>query len=311
MIRYRYIFKTWFSFFIKEFLILLNNLFVIIISLRYTYKSKGGRSMLKTIQIYFLLFMIYAVIGWFVEVTAMFLHKHRFINRGFLIGPYCPVYGYGALCMTLLLTKYQDDIFVLFGMSVLVCSILEYITSYIMEKLFKARWWDYSKKKFNLNGRICLSNAIMFGIGGVFIIFFVNPIILGFLYNNPKQILNIVTLILLVTYLIDNILSFKIIYSFKQTARTITHDSTEEISAKVRENMEEITNKAKVDMDLILQKINRTCMEATAKIRKAYAQKPYFHQRLLKAFPNFQMRASKPEKIAKEVAASLKDKQEK
>ena len=267
--------------------------------------------MLKTIQIYFLLFMIYAVIGWFVEVTAMFLHKHRFINRGFLIGPYCPVYGYGALCMTLLLTKYQDDIFVLFGMSVLVCSILEYITSYIMEKLFKARWWDYSKKKFNLNGRICLSNAIMFGIGGVFIIFFVNPIILGFLYNNPKQILNIVTLILLVTYLIDNILSFKIIYSFKQTARTITHDSTEEISAKVRENMEEITNKAKVDMDLILQKINRTCMEATAKIRKAYAQKPYFHQRLLKAFPNFQMRASKPEKIAKEVAASLKDKQEK
>ncbi|MDD3341617.1 MAG: putative ABC transporter permease [Bacilli bacterium] len=263
--------------------------------------------MLKMLQIYFLIFMIYAVIGWVVELITMFITEHRFINRGFLIGPWLPIYGYGALCMTILLTPYKNDLFVLFGMAVLVCSILEYITSYLMEKLFKARWWDYSDRKFQLNGRICLSNAILFGIGGVILVRFVNPVILYFLNNNPLFILNTVTAILLIIFLLDNIFSFKIINGFKQTARSLAKDSTEDISSKVREGLGEISSKAVLDIDLVFKKINATRIDIKEKINTIYKNKNYFHQRLIKAFPHFQTRVSKPEKILEEAQKVLEE----
>ena len=107
--------------------------------------------MLRIIETYYLLFMIYAILGWCMEVIAKFFQYHRFINRGFLIGPYCPIYGWGALAITILLKKYVYDPIVLFVMGVVVCSILEYLTSYFMEKIYHSRWWDYSQRKFNIN----------------------------------------------------------------------------------------------------------------------------------------------------------------
>ena len=99
-----------------------------------------------------------------------FITKGEFINRGFLIGPYCPIYGSGALLLTFLLNRYVNDKLVLFVMSIVVCSILEYVTSYIMEKIFHIRWWDYSNYKLNINGRVCLNNIALFGLAGVLII---------------------------------------------------------------------------------------------------------------------------------------------
>ena len=78
------------------------------------------------------------------------------MNRGFLIGPCCPIYGCGCLLFILILPKYLDDPIVLFILAATICSVLEYITSWIMEKLFNTRWWDYSKRRFNLDGRVCL-----------------------------------------------------------------------------------------------------------------------------------------------------------
>ena len=112
------------------------------------------------VSVYFILFIIYAMIGWFIEIINGLIQTKKFVNRGFLIGPYCPIYGVGGILITLLLSKYYDDPIVLFFMGIAVCGILEYLTSYIMEKFFKARWWDYSKRKFNINGRICLETII-------------------------------------------------------------------------------------------------------------------------------------------------------
>ena len=117
----------------------------------YNFK-KGGY--MKTICYYFLLFMTYSILGWILEVSCKLVEKKKFVNRGFLIGPYCPIYGWGALIMTLLLNNYLNNIFTLFIMNILICSVLEYFTSYILEVIFKARWWDYSNKKFNINGPI-------------------------------------------------------------------------------------------------------------------------------------------------------------
>ena len=121
-----------------------------------------------SIATYFLYFLIIAICGWMMEVTLQLIQKHKFADRGFLIGPYCPIYGCGALLITLCLTGLKEHPVGLFSTAILVCGVLEYATSYIMEKLFHARWWDYSDCKFNINGRVCIETIIPFGILGSF-----------------------------------------------------------------------------------------------------------------------------------------------
>lgn len=185
--------------------------------------------------IIFLLFIIYAFIGWIVEVFGKFAEKGKFVNRGFLIGPYCPIYGVGCLLLVYLLNNYKNDLVVLFFMSVIICSILEYVTSYLMEKIFKARWWDYSTRRFNLNGRICLDTMIPFGLMGVIFVYIINPILSDFLYNIPSIIIYILGVILFIIFMTDLIVSFDIIFKFRNTIKTASRDGTEEISKKVRE----------------------------------------------------------------------------
>ena len=102
--------------------------------------------------------------GWIMETISISIRNKKFVNRGFLIGPVCPIYGYGVVLVSLLLQKYQNDIIVTFFMSIIICGFLEYFTSYFMEIIFKARWWDYSQRKFNINGRVCLENLVLFGL---------------------------------------------------------------------------------------------------------------------------------------------------
>lgn len=169
------------------------------------------------------------------EVILSVIQHHKFINRGFLIGPMCPIYGVGSLLIIGLLNRYQDDPIVLFMMAVIICSLLEYLTSYIMEKMFKNRWWDYSNKKYNINGRICLECAIPFGIVGCFIFYIVNPLLLVVCNHISLLILKIITIVLLIILTIDLILSFKIIFNLKNISNSIKCDSTEIITKKVRE----------------------------------------------------------------------------
>ena len=121
---------------------------------------------MQTFSAYFLLFLVYSFLGWCLEVGVKLYEDHAFVNRGFLIGPYCPIYGFGALIMSIFLNRYLNDPVVLFIMIVFSCSILEYFTSYILEKLFHTRWWDYSNRKFHINGRICLETMSLFAVFG-------------------------------------------------------------------------------------------------------------------------------------------------
>lgn len=189
------------------------------------------------IRVYFLLFMIYAIAGWCMEVIGKLIQYKRFINRGFLIGPYCPIYGYGALLITFLLKKYTEDPIVLFFMAIIICGTLEYLTSYYMEKMFKARWWDYSQKKFNINGRVCLDTIVPFGLLGMFIMYVSNPFLISKIEALPNLWLNILFWILLIIFIIDNIVSGIVIRYVKKTEKSLGTqlDNTEEITRKVRE----------------------------------------------------------------------------
>ena len=232
--------------------------------------------MLHTIEIYFLLFISYAFLGWCMEVTCKFIQYKKFINRGFLIGPYCPIYGWGALAITILLKRYMEDPLVLFVMSTLICSIIEYLTSYFMEKKYHARWWDYSNKKFNINGRICLETLIPFGILGVAIMYGTNPILFK-LYNQiPQLVINILTAILFIGFIVDNIISSNIISSINVEGNKLIKDNTEEI---------------------------------TEKIKQALRQNSWLHRRLINAYPGLKDIKVKIKKVEQKIDERRKRKE--
>lgn len=189
--------------------------------------------MLIEIEKYIALFFIYSFAGWLMESVSDSIKKKKLVNRGFLIGPYCPIYGTGVVLITILLKKYSDDIWATFFMSLLICGTLEYLTSYIMEKIFNARWWDYSKNKFNINGRICLETLIPFGVAGTFIIYIANPFLLKYINMVPELAMNIFTIVFLVVYITDMIVSFRIILNLKEMSKEFK-DNTTEISDRVR-----------------------------------------------------------------------------
>lgn len=183
-----------------------------------------------------LMFFIYSFGGWIVEVifTRIF-ETHKFVNRGFLTGPICPIYGFGAIFVVIFLTKYMSSPIVLYFMSIVIASILEYTTSYIMEKVFKNRWWDYSQYKYNINGRICLETMIPFGFLALFMMYILNPFILSTLDIMPDNVIKYSAITLSILTIIDIILSFNIIITLKNISSNIRCDSTEAITKKVKE----------------------------------------------------------------------------
>lgn len=194
---------------------------------------------------WFLFFFIYSILGWAIETTLVMYQTKKFVDRGFLIGPYIPIYGFGSILMILYLTQYKDNIITVFLLGVIICSILEYLTSYIMEVLFKTRWWDYSNEKFNLNGRICGKNCLLFGLGGIIIIYLIQPILEKIIRLIPNIIFIPLTIILISIFIIDLIISLNVINKFKNTLsdKDLKKDSTIEFSNAVGEFL---TNNHKV-----------------------------------------------------------------
>ena len=167
------------------------------------------------------------------ESVNISIRNKKVTNRGFLIGPYCPIYGSGVVLITILLQKYHDDIPATFFLSILICGALEYATSYLMEKIFKARWWDYSTRKFNINGRICLETLIPFGIAGTAITIWINPFLLKYINMVPKLAMHIILGIISILFIVDSVVSFKIILNLKEMSKEFK-DNTDEISNKVK-----------------------------------------------------------------------------
>lgn len=164
----------------------------------------------------FLLFIIYSLLGYLCEIIYCTIESKKLvINRGFFIGPYLPIYGFSTILMCLSLEKYKHDVVALFVMSLVLCTTVEFITSYILEKIFNVRWWDYSHLSFNVNGRVCLLNSILFGIAGVIVIDFLNPFLVFLLDLLPTTILYTLSIILLIIFLLDVGISIAVLAKIK------------------------------------------------------------------------------------------------
>ncbi len=187
----------------------------------------------------FLIYIFYSIIGWCIEICESFIREKRFVNRGFLIGPYCPIYGVSILAILFFLKDYKDRPFGMFIISMVICGLIEYLGSFILEKIFKTRWWDYSHKKFNINGRICLDNLIFFGLGCLLVMYIIEPFILKLILKIPSPILITISLILLIIYITDTIISFRIIWNFKKVNQDTNKESTEKVSKFVKETIVE------------------------------------------------------------------------
>ena len=146
---------------------------------------------------YCLLFFILAFIGWVWEVVLHLITEHAFVNRGIYRGPYLPIYGAGGLIICLCFGRLKNHPFRVFAGSLMLCSVLEYLTGYLLERKWGIRWWDYSGHFLNVNGRICLLSAVGFGLSGILLVCVVYPFYKRVMTRIPRKI-RIVLMILCV-----------------------------------------------------------------------------------------------------------------
>lgn len=216
----------------------------------------------------FLYLFLYSVVGWICEVLFCRIVHGKWTNRGFLSGPYCPIYGFGALLILFFLNRFRQNPFLVFGLSILLTTTLEYITSFAMEKIFNAKWWDYSDEPLNINGRVCAGTAMFFGIGGLFLIYFVHPYVTKFLYIIPS---------FLVDYLVGGLVSL-VLLDIITTLSTLINLKDKLAEAKVLAEKISETGKNKA--------ANSELINQLEDVKNAVISKTnIFHKRIINAFP--------------------------
>ena len=224
----------------------------------------------------FILLMLYSFIGWIYESTLCSITQKSLVNRGFLNGPICPIYGVGALLVVYFLNGFKDNIILLFLASIPITIVLEYLTSYVLEKLFKTKWWDYSHFRFNINGRVWLIGSIVFGLLSVLLVQFIHPI-----FNDLVQKLPIIYL-----YLLSGILFAILLFDLFITVKHLVT-----FNSKLLE-IEEAINKYLEQSKLNTKQLKCTVIETIENSKNYLNQVPHLmymkkrqFRRLLLAFP--------------------------
>ncbi len=212
-------------------------------------------------------FVIYSFLGWIMESAVRSICEKKIINTGFLQGPFCPIYGCGAIIMILFLNNF-NNVFILFMMSILILTIWEYIVGFFLEKIFKTKYWDYSDQKFNIQGRVCLTNSICWGILGVLFTKYIHPFIVSKLVYIDGMSLKIAIYIIISLCIIDSIVSSIKVLNIKSTLKKI-EALNEQIKEKLQEikhiernrrsesNLSTVVDKMKLKRDRILRRLYR------------------------------------------------------
>ena len=225
-------------------------------------------------------FFIFAFAGWLFEVCISLFRDHEIVNRGFYLGPYCPIYGAGAM-LFILLMNWTDRPLELFFFGGLFACVLEYITSYLMEKIYKARWWDYSNWPFNINGRVCLYGFLTFGTFSA---------LMPFMKKGIDQLIEwipgdhhiTIAAIILGVFLIDAIYSNHAIAKFNRTLRRIQ----KELGVHLPLNLVKTRNRRKLYLQLGSKQIKLLTWQ---------------QRRILNAFPTFRSEYDKTLKQLKQL----------
>ena len=184
-----------------------------------------------------LIFFAFSLVGWCIEVTLKYFEFGRFINRGFLTGPWLPIYGTGAVLCTVGvqgLAPLESGYGTTFVICFVLCGTLEYMTSFVMEKRFHARWWDYSKKPMNLHGRVWIGNLVLFGLGGVLIVHVFDPLLCRLFALISLPVRELTASVLSAVIAAHFVMSHFVLKLVKTGVEQSRADNTEQISREVR-----------------------------------------------------------------------------
>lgn len=275
-------------------------------------------------SLFFLLLMLYSFLGWCGEMVYCSLGQRRLCEkRGFLNGPICPIYGHGAL-LVLMTGGYQTPLET-FLIGAIQTSAVEYLTSYLMERLFHMRWWDYSRKRFNLNGRICLLNSTLFGLACVLLCHVVQPFLIDYVHQLLRSGAGIpLAFALTVIYIIDIVLSVRSaiqignrleklhaihdeltdklerlkaeqqqaleaqkerVEEFVSAARQSVEERGEETAQHIQARLDRLKEEQQHSRDAHRARLESARAEAQQRLKALYDKPDFFERRLLRSFP--------------------------
>ena len=246
---------------------------------------------MNTIYIYLFYFIIYSFLGWICETLYCSITDKGYVNRGFLKGPFCPIYGSGALIVITLLASFSDNIIILFLSALFFASMLEYITGFLLETLFNLKWWDYSNYKFNIKGRVCVLNSVLFGLLSLITIKIINPILIDLTKEISLNIIIWICHISIVYFLVDGAITVSRVLQLG--------GKLQEISAL----LEEIKEKSESYKDILQQNLSRfdglieqesekviyareQISKLKIKLERVILKNKSVNKRIIKAFPN-------------------------
>lgn len=264
-------------------------------------------------------FFIYSFIGWIYESCYVSIHKKKWVNRGFLNGPLIPLYGTGATTVFMAFWQYRDHYLLIFVGGIILASTLEYITSMIMELIFHTKWWDYSDKKLNLNGRICFAASLLWGVMSLLMIEFIQPFVIRFIHVLPKPFMEYLGYLIFALFTVD--IAFTVVHTlqldkilgelekmrqdiFEYLENTKLYETKEEWKSKwnihrfpefadhIRELIDENTdrlmeyNKEGYDLKNFRIEVEKHVKEYIGRFQRSSNKTSRIQKRLIKAFPN-------------------------
>lgn len=242
-----------------------------------------------------LLFFIYACLGWCAEVAFAACKRGRFVNRGFLNGPLCPIYGFGLLTVVLLLRPYQGNLPLLFLGSFILTSLLELVTGFVLEKLFHTRWWDYTGMPLNIGGYVCLLFSLIWGAACVVILKWVHAPVYALVRRLPLTVLYILDAAICLEFAVDLAATVVSIRKLSERLKRLTalagemHSLSDELGESIAEHTIAAKERYEEGREHVQERrvaLERRLSELHARREALLNEKRFGHRRLLEAFPN-------------------------
>lgn len=225
---------------------------------------------------WFLYFIIYSVLGWIYESTLCSITGKKLVNRGFLNGPLCPIYGFGSLLVLMVFYGQDTPLVPLFLSSMILTTVVEYITSVLLEVFFNAKWWDYTNRPFNIHGRVYLTGALVFSTLSVVLVRFIHPFTVSITNGWSNQLIIFLSFFIGFIFLLDLYITVTHVLQLKSRLTS----ARQEIDRLLREGsikMEEFKT--------ILQDKIEDSVVYTDKVKALFEKGRYQNKRLFKAFP--------------------------
>ena len=240
------------------------------------------------------IFIIYAFLGWCSEVAFAAVNKGKFVNRGFLNGPVCPIYGVGMLIVVLCLWNLRDRPLLLFLGSALLTTALEFVTGFVLERFFHDKWWDYSDMPFNIKGYVCLKFTILWGLAASFIIGAIHRFIYMLIEKTPFVLGVILLAVFSAAFIADFTVTLTALVKLpkKLKAMAEAERALRAVSDKIGENISDTTIAAKEKGEALAEENKPRLEELKAEYEKkkkefsAMLGRNFVHRRIFKAFPN-------------------------